>query len=271
MKKKQIFYGMLGLLIVGCLVTCSSQAASPNEPASLLPTVTGNEENNSVYENESISGTHVEVTTAGIEKTNVGCVNVVEEPVSYSIYEPFGLHFNEDKNELIFENEVVRYFYDGVNISTQEAIVYCDYLNIKGTVDVYTTRKPIDNEDGSIDPFGELTGIERYSQEEFAQRDLSKFHDFSDEVTCASGNDDPAARTFTERFGVYKEFGIEYVEAQDTSGIGNVYYNGQLVNTFIDNSPNGGAFTFRSADGGKIDVQTVYGTNGNLTGVEQTN
>ena len=44
--------------------------------------------------------------------------------------------------------------------------VYCEFLNEKGTIDLYATRKPTDNEDGSIDPFGELTGIERYSQEE---------------------------------------------------------------------------------------------------------
>lgn len=212
-----------------------------------------------------------EITTAGIELTNVGQENPVKEPVSYSDYEPFGLHFDEDKNELTFENELVRYFYDGVKISDDEVTIYCDYLNEKGTVDIYATRELTENEDGSINLFGKLTGIERYSQEEFDQRDLSKFHDFSDQVTSASGNNDPTAKTYTELFEVYKEFGIEYVEAQNVSGRGNVYYNGQLVNAFIDKSPISGTFSFHSADGGEIKVQTIYDKDGKLIGVEEVN
>lgn len=100
---------------------------------------------------------------------------------------------------------------------------------------------------------------------------MSKFHDSSAEVTSASGNNDPSAKTFAERFGTYKEFGIEYVEAQDASGMGNVYYNGQLVDTFIDKSPNGGTFSFRSTDGGEISVQTFYDKEGKLAGIEMIN
>ena len=192
-------------------------------------------------------------------------------PVDYTIYESFGLQYDKAKNELQFEGELVRYFYDGGNLYDEMGSVYCEYLNEKGTVDVYATRKPTDNGDGSVDPFGELTGIERCSQEEFAKRDLSKFYDFSEEVTSASGNNDPAAKTFAERFGAYKEFGIEYVEAQDAGGIGNVYYNGQLVNTFTDKSPNGGTFSFHSTDGGEIRVQTIYDNKGKLAGMEEIN
>lgn len=152
--------------------------------------------------------------------------------------------------------------YDGMEST------YCEYLNEKGTVDIYTTRKPTDNEDGSIDPFGELTGIWRYSQEEFDRRDLSRFYDSSIVMTTAFGNsgDDPAGKTFAEYFEIYKEFGIEYIEAQEDSGYGNVYYKGQLVNTFADNSPEGGSFVFHSADGGEINVQTVYDKEGKVTG-----
>ncbi len=84
-----------------------------------------------------------------------------EAPASYSVYAPYGLHFNEAKNELMFEKELVRYFYDGVDLGDGMAAVRCDYLNENGAVDVHTVREPAANGDGSIDPFGKLLGIER--------------------------------------------------------------------------------------------------------------
>ncbi len=74
--------------------------------------------------------------------------------------------------------------------------------------------------------------------------------------------------TFEERFAEYKDYGITYVEAQNASGQGNVYLNGQLVSRFSDISPDGSAFSFTSADKGGIAVRTVYDSNGRLTGVE---
>lgn len=212
-----------------------------------------------------------EVTFANVAQTDVMQGNTEKAPVSYSVYEDFGLKFDPDKNELTFENELVRYFYDGVSLEDGTESVYCDYLNEKGTVDIHTIRKTINNKDGSADPFGELMGIERYTQEEFDNRDLSDFYGSSNAVAYAFGNYDPTALTFVERFEAYKEFGIEYVEAQSASGAGNIYYNGQLVKTFVDTKPNGGTFSFNSADGGKINVQTIYDSDGNLTGVEKIN
>lgn len=271
MKKKQIFCGVLGLLIVSSLAACNSQATPPNESTSPLPAVVGNEELNGSYENESASGDNVEVTAAGIAQTYVIQDNTPQTPVSYSQYEAFGLQYDESKNELYFDGELVRYFYDGVKLSDGAESVYCDFLNEQGTVDVHTIREEITNKDGSTDPFGELIGIERYSQEEFNNRDLSNFYGSSEAITYSFGTYDPSAKTFSETFEKYSAFGIEYVEAENASGAGNVYYNGQLVNSFVDSSPNGGTFSFHSADGGKINVRMVYDADGNLTGVKQTN
>lgn len=107
-----------------------------------------------------------------------------------------------------------------------------------------------------------------YSQEEFDQRDFSDFYGPSEPVAYAVGSDDPTVKSFFDRFAPYKAFGIEYVEAQSVSGRGNVYYNGQLVDTFIDITPADGVFSFQSADGGGIKVQTVYDPDGALTGVQ---
>ena len=82
---------------------------------------------------------------------------------------------------------------------------------------------------------------------------------------------DPSAElgtSFAARFAKYAPFGIAYEEAGGASGAGNVYYNGRLVSTFADITPEGGAFTFSSAKRGGVAVKTVYDESGNLTGVE---
>ena len=136
--------------------------------------------------------------------------------------------------------------------------VYCEFLNENGTVDIHTTRETIKNADGSVNPFGRLTGIERYSQEEFDNRDLSSFYDAPGGSVYVSGFYDPTAESFADRFDKYKEFGIEYFESENASGTGNIYYNGKLVKYFLDLSPSGDVFTFQSTDGGSINVQTIY-------------
>ena len=62
--------------------------------------------------------------------------------------------------------------------------------------------------------------------------------------------------------------GIEYVESENASGTGNIYYNGKLVKYFLDLSPSGDVFTFQSTDGGSINVQTIY-ENDKIVGVKE--
>ena len=198
--------------------------------------------------------------TSGVASSDVGQTYVEQhalppKQISYQEYEPFGLKYDESKNELYFNGELVRYFYDGVDLADGAQSVYCEFLDENGTVDIHTTRETVKNADGSINPFGPLTGIERYSQEEFDNRDLSSFYD-------------PTAESFADRFAKYKEFGIEYVEAENASGVGNIYYNGKLVKYFLDLSPSGDVFTFQSTDGGSINVQTIY-ENDKIVGVEE--
>lgn len=73
--------------------------------------------------------------------------------------------------------------------------------------------------------------------------------------------------SFPELFGRFRAYGIDYIEENGQSGRGNVYYEGKPVKTFVDISPTG-SFTFRSGDGGELNVQTVYDKNGTLTGLK---
>lgn len=207
----------------------------------------------------------------------------------YEIYEPFGLAYEEEGDGLFFEGEKVRYFLDGAEVDEGCLSVWKEYLNEEGTVDVHTVRAVIDNGDGSYDPFGELLRIERYSREEFERRELKDFYG-SLEATASDmqdqgggffgrlfGKRDKGA-SFEEIFEKYRDYGITYVEAAKGSGAGNVYYDGELVIHFVDQTPEGGVFSFHSADissggedadGNGIRVSTVYDGEGKLCGVRK--
>lgn len=203
--------------------------------------------------------------TSAIEENSQTASNPTRQEL-LAEYNPYGITF--DKNgDMYFQNKLVRYFYDGVDLGDNAAAVRYEYLNEKGTVDVHTTRIATDNGDGSIDPFGELTGIKKYSQAEFEQRNLADLKGTSEAVTYVS-EDISEGETFKQKFSKYQRYGIEYKE-QKNSGVGNVYYNGQLVKTFIDENKDGGVFSFQSVDGGEIVVHTVYNKEGKLIGVEK--
>lgn len=181
-------------------------------------------------------------------------------------YESFGLRYDESTKEMRFHGKLVRYFFDGVYVDSG-TIVVLDFLNEDGVVDVHTVREATQNEDGSINPVGRLVGIEECSQEEFDRRDFRA--PTRDQEAVANGNADGAGgMTFEEIFAKYKDYGITYVEAEGSGGAGNIYYNGQLVGSFSDVTPTGGAFSFRSGEKGGINVRTVYNSDGKISGIE---
>lgn len=193
---------------------------------------------------------------------------VVKEPTKQELlseYGPYGISFDKD-GKMYFDNELVRYFWDGTKLDDNTAAVKYEYLNEQGTVDVHTIRKVIDNGDGSMDPMGDLTGIVKYSNEEFEHRNLEDLKGSANEATYVEVQSVSGGKTFSQIFSQYKDFGIEYKE-QSGSGRGNVYYNGQLVNLFVDINSDGEVFTFQSMDKGEISVYTVYDEKGKLIGV----
>lgn len=181
--------------------------------------------------------------------------------VDRSIYEPFGLIWNEKDEKFYFKGEKVRYFYDGVELE-DGAAVRREYLCDSGTVDVYTVWEPKDNSDGSYDPFGTLIDVRAYSQEEFNNREIATEDNVVlQTATTAYAQPLTEGRRFEEIFAQYKAYGVTYRE-------GSVYYNGELVNCFADVS-NTGTFSYESkTKGGGVNLRTVYDNAGKLTGVE---
>lgn len=181
------------------------------------------------------------------------------------LYGDYGISFDKSGN-MLFQGELVRLFWDAAEIDKNISSVRCGYLNEDGVVDVHTVRSVIENGDGSVNPFGELIRIEKDSQEVFDRRDVDDYKEDRQSTTTASGFSNPNDGTsFAELMKKYAEFGIRY---ESGDGLGNIYYNNQLVKTFIDKNKQGDVFTLSSEDGGEIVVHTVYDKNGNLTGVE---
>lgn len=213
-------------------------------------------------------------------------------------YGRFGITF-DDNGKMLYSGQKVRYFWDGYYVDeyNESQSTHYEYLNDDGTVDVHTVRSIIDNGDGSIDKFGPLTGIEPYSQKDFDNRDVGQIKNSPAKPTNAvaqtSVSDEAAAteskpahpdggtidaattvsdttglsekgRTFEEIFSQYEGYGLKYDKL--TGSTGNLYYKGQLVKTFIDESKTG-VFTFASFDTGEIKVCTVYDDAGRLTGL----
>lgn len=217
-------------------------------------------------------------------------------------YASFGV--TEEKGDLYYHGELIRWFLDGYE-QDENVISRYESYNSKGVVDVHTVRKDKKNPDGSTELFGPITDIVPYSQEEFDRRefafvskeeavveessidesdtvfetavemttdgDAAELFEGTQEDTVAEAGEQTetvGGTAFEERFRTYEPFGVAYVEAAKGSGRGNVSYKGKPVHTFVDNGP-GGVFTFQSADGGDIDVKTVYDKNGNLAGVKE--
>ena len=117
---------------------------------------------------------------------------------------------------------------------------------------------------------GKLTGLREVQAQPGAVTAAEQEPPATGGVTAvAEGTGEPGGRTFAEIFEKYAALGITYVEANGASGSGNVYLNGRLVSWFADVKPDGGVFTFDSADEGGLAVQTVYDGTGKLTGVRE--
>ena len=75
--------------------------------------------------------------------------------------------------------------------------------------------------------------------------------------------------TIAARLAPVARYGVTYEPAAD-GGMGNVYYNGALVRTFVDyNEASGALFAFNSddADPGDTNLRVEHDADGTVTGV----
>lgn len=196
-------------------------------------------------------------------------------------YEPFGLRYDAEKDELRFDGQLVRWFEDYYPLSEDGAQAGNDFFNEDGVVDVYAVRDRSELArcaDGSYDPSGTLVGVEAFSEEAFAARDVEALR-HSAPVTAVAGGEELSAEERNAMAEAYAPFGVTYDAEEDQW-----YYNGEAVCFFRDvlisngESLSGGGFrgVMRTFPGerGTVRVETVrdytrpdafgYGT---LTGI----
>ena len=197
-------------------------------------------------------------------------------------YEPFGLLYDAEKEELRFHGELVRWFEDYYPLSEDGQQAGTDYFNKDGTVDVYAVRDRstlVRFPDGSYDPSGILTGVEAFSEEAFAARDIEAIRN-PVQITASTGGAEMSAEERNAIAEEYAPFGITY-----DAGKNQWYWNGEAVSFIRDvltsngESLNGGKFhgtirTLASSEGA-FGVETIrdfvrpdslgYGT---LTGIK---
>lgn len=195
-------------------------------------------------------------------------------------YEPFGLTYDSARDELWYNQKLVRWFEDYYPVDGGGE-VGIDFFNEKGVVDIYAVRD-LNNltrhNDGSYEPGGKLTGLKEFSEEEFSARDIEAI---KNPPVCEAIEGNPASvQEMKEIAAEYKAFGVTY-----NAAAGQWYYHGKKVRYFLDvltsngKKPDSGEFkgAIRNfyGDEGTVDIHTVRdfhtpdeNGNGTLTAVE---
>lgn len=175
----------------------------------------------------------------------------------FKTYEQFGMVYDTEKNELYYNGKAVRWFEDYYPLEdgTQAGR---DYFNENGLVDVYAVRDLsgiVRADDGSFDPGGRLTGLEKFSQEEFVARNIDEIRNPAP-ISVESGNP-LSAKELQEMVGEYGKFGVTYDASQEQW-----YFNGEKVRYFWDILTSNG----ESLDGGKFSgaIRTFGNENGTV-------
>ncbi len=167
---------------------------------------------------------------------------------SYSLYEPYGLSYDEADGRLYFEGRKVRYFEDMFPVDmTSLARKTIDWGD--GEIDVYAVRElndPIPRDaDGSYDPSGTLTGLRAATQAEFdahtrkpaqpstgtPQPEMSQ-PDAGGPRTNESGETRLSWEEYCATYAKYEPYGLSYSESD-----GRLYFEGQKVRYFEDFFP----------------------------------
>ena len=266
--KKLLALALGGVLLVGCLAGCSTAAASQGGDTSTAGTTSP--------QITSASGPSLSATAE-----DGWADNDVPYEEQFKPYEQFGLTYDATKNELQYNGRVVRWFEDYYTIADGIQGGH-DFFNENGVVDVYSVRdfnNLVHSDDGSFDPSGTLVGVEEFSEEEFASRDIGAIKNPPPMIAIAG--DPPSTKELEDMAKEYETFGVTYDVENDQW-----YFNGEKIRYFQDVlSTNGEGLTSGNFNGairnswnvnGTIDIYTVRdftnpnadGT-GTLVGVEK--
>ena len=192
----------------------------------------------------------------------------------FTQYKPFGLTWDNNEKVLYYNGERVRYFLDGVDIDGTGAMaIWLEYADaeLKGEIDVHTVRERVKNADGSYDPMGPLTGLEKYSQAEF---DARSFLPSSLEAVTDTVQEFDRSKAETEALlQDYVPFGLSYkIDLSADELVLSMSWQGKPVHSIFDAEK--GVWIANSMRGlylgpDAVDLEAVY-ERGKLTGLRET-
>lgn len=214
MRSRRLAAALCGALLAGCLTGCGPSRARNHGPAL---TAAG-------FPERTAASPAILAEDGGESREN-------DAAERFRPYEPLGLTYDAEKNELWFEGERVRWFEDYYPLSEDGARAGNDFFNEDGTVDVHAVRDLsglVRAEDGSYDPSGTLTGVEAFPEEEFAARDLEALRNPAP-VTAVAGDGELTEEERRAMAEAYAPFGVTY-----DAGADQWYFNGEKVCFFRD-------------------------------------
>jgi hypothetical protein len=203
MKKQKITNLLLTMalcasaVLSGCAASAANQSttsSTPFEEAKDSGTPISSDEASSVqaYENDEVLSSEEQAKAEQERRAEIA--------KKYSIYEPYGMTYDTEKDRFFYNGQVVRYFKDQINSNETNSFSYDD-----GVIDV----EPIRDEDGT------LTGLKQSSDADFNARtkeqEALKAELEKAGITAGSGSfeqGDPNYRD--DSLDAYTEFGVSY-------------------------------------------------------------
>lgn len=181
-----------------------------------------------------------------------------------SEYEPFGISFGEMDTALFYRGEKIRYFEDSAELEDGTAIKY-NYYRPGGDISIRIIRKPGLNDDGSTNPFGEITAIEELSKDEATRLIRTNYLKLDvSAVTETAPSEQALLRQYT-RFGLNYELDVSpdigIALSWNNTPVHCVYDTHHGI--WISNNLHGSDLPDNA-----IDLETVY-ENGKLTGLRE--
>ena len=221
---KHMLYLFLFLLLTGC---AASQTADADHISSSETTCA----RDTAYDSAAATPetTHVYETAYNSAEDEMSTSEVGE--ILYAPYQKFGLIYDKSHNMLTYHGEPVRWFEDYYPIG-DGIYAGADFFDKTGTVDVYAERdfsKLSISSDGSYDPSGELTGLKKFTQKEFDERDIGPLlYPKPNEATAEEASFESGANA--KIAAEYAPFGVTWYDTPN----GGWYYKGQKIRTLKD-------------------------------------
>lgn len=186
------------------------------------------------------------------EQANAEEIRRNEIAEQYSVYEPYGMTYDKEKDRFFYDGQVVRYFKDQVNAEHANSFFFED-----GVVDV----EPIKDANGT------LTGLKQSSDADFKAL-TEKQEETKSELAAAgiTGNSgsfelgDPNYRD--DSLDAYATFGIFFDKTSD-----NWMYDGKIIHILYDADHN--TYCDNSASDG-INLKVIRDKNGNIKKLAET-